>query len=80
MKYRSEGDVTTYEWAIQPYDRFPDRLTQLVPGKRIGLDVAVVDKDSGKGRPAWMSWGSPPREFKGCDAASLGELLLVDEP
>ena len=53
MKYQRKGDVTTYEWAIQAYDRYPDRLTQLVPGKRIGFDLAVVNKDSAKD-PAGM--------------------------
>ena len=57
MKYQRKGDVTTYEWAIQAYDQYPDRLTQLVPGKRIGFDLAVVNKDSAKAPPAWMYWG-----------------------
>ena len=45
MTWRREGDLTTYEWAIQAYDRFPGRPTRLIPGKRIGFDVAIVDKD-----------------------------------
>jgi RNA polymerase sigma factor (sigma-70 family) len=80
MRYRRDGDITTYEWAIQAYDQFPDRPTRLAPGKRIGLDVVVVDKDAGDGRPAWMYWGPPYREFKGCDAGNLGELILADDP
>ena len=45
MKYQREGDLTTYEWSVKPFDRFPDRPTHLYPGKRLGLEVAVVDKD-----------------------------------
>ena len=80
MKYQRNGDVTTYEWAIQAYDRYPGRLTQLVPGKRIGFDVAVVDKDSAKAPPAWMYWGPTWAGFKGWDASNLGELILADAP
>jgi RNA polymerase sigma factor (sigma-70 family) len=80
MKYRREGQVTTYEWAIPVYERFPDRPTRLEPGKRIGLEIAVVDKDSGRTKPAFLTWGSPPAIFKGFDAGSLGELLLSDRP
>jgi len=46
----------------------------------VGLDVAVLDKDPDRDRPAFLTWGSPPRVFKGCDAGSLGELLLVGGP
>src|SRR5262249_59580968 len=80
MNYRREGDVTTYEWAIQAYDRYPDRPSRLVPGKRVGLDVAVVDKDTGDRPPAWMYWGPLYRGVKGCDAGRLGELLPADGP
>jgi RNA polymerase sigma factor (sigma-70 family) len=80
MKYRRDGDTTTYEWAIQAYDHFPDRLTQLVPGQRIGFDLAVVDKDSPKAPPAWMYWGPTWAGFKGWNAANLGELILAEGP
>ena len=80
MKYQRERNVTTYEWAIQAYDHFPDRPTPLVAGKRIGLDVVVVDKDSGKGLSAWMYWGPKYTGFKGCDASNLGELILAEGP
>src|SRR5262249_43158116 len=59
MNYRREGDVTTYEWAIQAYDRYPDRPSRLVPGKRVGLDVAVVAKDTRHPPPAPLSLGPP---------------------
>jgi RNA polymerase sigma factor (sigma-70 family) len=76
MKWASNQGVTTYEWAIQPFDRYPDRPTRLEPGKRIGLEVVVVDKDPSRSRPSFLSWGRSPRVFKGLDAGSLGELIL----
>lgn len=78
MKYRRDRDLTTYEWAIQSYDQYPNQLTQLAPGKRIGLDVAVVNKDDVKNRPAWMYWGPQYTGFKGYDASNLGELILAE--
>ncbi len=80
MRYRRTGDVLIYEWAIQPFDRYPDTPTQLHPGKRIGLDVAVVDKDSQRDRPAWVSWAPVKGMFKGFDSGLLGELILGDDP
>jgi RNA polymerase sigma factor (sigma-70 family) len=78
--YRREGDVTTYEWSIQVFDSYPDQPTRLEPGKRIGFDVAVVDKDRDRPRPAWLSWGRSPRRFKGFAAGDLGELILGENP
>ncbi len=80
MKFHREGDVTTYEWAVQAFDHYPDRPTRLQPGKRLGLEVAVLDKDRKPDRSAFLTWGSPPRVFKGCDAGSLGELVLMGGP
>ena len=80
MAFHREGDVTTYEWAIQVFDRYPDRPTTLEPGRRIGLDVVVVDKDRDRPKPIWMHWGPTPVHFKGQDASLLGELILVDGP
>ena len=81
MKYQRNGDVTTYEWSVKPYDRFPDRPTHLYPGKRLGLEVAVVDKDKNTTKaslpPTFLTWGLPPVIFKGSDASSLGELILT---
>jgi RNA polymerase sigma factor (sigma-70 family) len=79
MTYRRDGNVTTYEWAIQAFDRYPDQPTRLQPGKRLGFDVAVVDKDR-SGPPAYLTWGSPPRAYKASDAGKLGEVILADEP
>ena len=82
MKYRRDevSKLTTYEWAVRVYDRFPDRPTDLVPGRRIGFEVAVVDKDPDQPRSAFVTWGSPPAVFKGLDAGSLGELYLAEGP
>ena len=43
-------------------------------------DVAVVDKDDPKRPPFFLTWGAPPVVFKGFDAGSLGELILIDKP
>ena len=92
MKYQYDGNVITYEWSIKAFDRFPDRPTRLHVGKRLGFDVAVLDKDKPTApekqstilrekRPTtFLTWGLPPEVFKGCDARSLGELILTDGP
>jgi hypothetical protein len=80
MAYRREAGITVYEWALQAFDRYPSEPTELVPGKRVGLEVVVVDKDRSQQGPTWTSWGAPPRVFKGVDAASLGELILGEGP
>jgi RNA polymerase sigma factor (sigma-70 family) len=88
MAYSRKGDVTTYEWAIQVFDRYPDQPSRLEPGKRIGFDVAIADKDvpatspGGYNEPmpdraAWIYWGPFWRGTKTLDASSLGELILV---
>lgn len=79
MQYRREGDVTTYEWAVQAFDQYPDRPARLQPGQRLGFEVAIVDKDR-TGRPAYLTWAAVAPYFKGYDAGTLGELILADEP
>src|SRR5262249_43561915 len=44
MAFRREGGVTTYEWALQAFDHYPDQPTRLTPFKKIGFDVAGGDK------------------------------------
>jgi RNA polymerase sigma factor (sigma-70 family) len=80
MRYRRSGDVTTYEWAFQAFDRYPDRPTRLDPGKRLGLEVAVVDRDPDRKLSSFTTWGPPPTSFKGFDASQLGELILDPGP
>ena len=80
MAYSRTTGMTVYEWAVQAFDRYPDEPTTLVPRQRIGLEIAIVDKDRILGSPAWTSWGASPRIFKGCDSGSLGELILAERP
>ncbi len=92
MKYQYDGNVITYEWSVKAFDRYPDRPTRLHVGKHLGFDVAVLDKDKltapekplaalREKRPTvFLTWGLPPEVFKGCDARSLGELILTNGP
>jgi RNA polymerase sigma factor (sigma-70 family) len=88
MAYKRVKDVTTYEWAIQVFDRYPDRPSKLEPGKRIGFDIAVADIDVPPPPPgsnqapqtngkAWLYWGPRWNGIKLLDAGALGELILV---
>jgi RNA polymerase sigma factor (sigma-70 family) len=91
MKFQRKGDVTTYEWAVQVFDRYPDQPTKLAPGKRIGFDVAVVDRDPPATKltskknavpnlTGWIYWGPTWDGIKVLDAGSLGELVLGEGP
>ncbi len=93
MAFRRDGDVTTYEWAVQAFDHYPDKPTKLVAGMKVGFDVVVIDRDKpaknplGRGDPeedrsAWISWGPSVRlgEFKGFTASKLGEIVLGRVP
>ncbi len=47
VAYRRVGNVTTYEWAIQPFDRYPLPTHQVGgSGSGLGSMCAVVDKDA----------------------------------
>ncbi len=50
MQASRSGDVMTYEWAVKVFDSYPEKPTELLPGKKLGLDIAVLDKDPKK---AW---------------------------
>jgi hypothetical protein len=91
MAFRRQGDVTTYEWAIQVFDHYPDKPTKLLPGVQIGFDVVVVDKDKpaqtplGQNEPeedrqAWVCWGPPWKLIKFFDPGNLGEIVLGRAP
>jgi hypothetical protein len=80
MKYRHENKITTYEWAISVYDHYPGLPTRLHSGKRLGFEVAVLDKDDPKRLSYFLTWGAPPTYFKGFDSGTLGELILVEDP
>lgn len=91
MEYRRERGLTVYEWAIEAFDHYPDRPTKLTPGKKIGFDVGVADKDAPattsapqdepvSERVAWVSWWPGyygPRYF---NAADMGEIILGPLP
>ncbi|MHC5541834.1 hypothetical protein ACYOEI_26750, partial [Singulisphaera rosea] len=90
MAWTRKDDVIVYEWAIQVFDRYPDRPTKLQPGKRIGFDVAVLDQNIPNTSPANQSpeheklptytcW-APWKVFKGFDSGTLGELVLAPSP
>ena len=88
MAFSRKGDVTTYEWAIQVFDQYPDMPTNLEPGKRIGFDIAIGDKDA-PGSPSqtsaeaaadlatWIYWGPEWQGIKVLDAGALGEIILA---
>jgi hypothetical protein len=87
MAFRRQGDVTTYEWAIQAFDHYPDKPTKLLPGVQIGFDLVVCDKDKPaqtpqaagdpeEDRQAWVCWGPTWRRLKYLDPANLGEIVL----
>jgi hypothetical protein len=89
MAFRRKGDVTTYEWAIQVFDRYPDKPTKLLPGKRIGFDISVADKDRPASTPegvndpeedraVWIYWGPLWKGMKLTDSGSLGEIVLAN--
>jgi RNA polymerase sigma factor (sigma-70 family) len=87
MAWSRKNGVITYEWAIEVFDRYPDRPTKLEEGKRIGFDIAVLDQNfpapsppgsipSKDMLPTYTCWAPWTGEFKGGSAASLGELVL----
>jgi len=91
MKFRRQNGVTTYEWAIEAFDKYPSEPTKLVPGKKIGFDVAVVDKDKPATTPkpetepeadrtAWLSWIPEYRGLKFLNAKHLGEIIMGEIP
>jgi hypothetical protein len=69
------------------FDRYPDRPTRLVPGKRIGFDVSIVERDTPwksaeenidpGAQSAWIYWCPLWRGNKMLDAGALGEVILM---
>ncbi len=74
---RRRGRSTVYEWAVRVYERYPEQPGRLVPGRVIGFDVAIADKDSVGDNPAWITWGTC-KKYKAYDTTSLGDLVLVE--
>ena len=71
------GDRTVFEWAIEVFDQYPDKPTGLVPGKTIGFDVVVVDRDGETDNSAWGCW-APFGTLKVANADLMGDLVLLD--
>jgi hypothetical protein len=83
MAFRRQGDIITYEWAVQPFDKYPDEPTRLEPGKAIGFDLAIVDRDVPRkisepeeDHAAWVYWGPQWNGMKACRSSTLGEIVL----
>lgn len=77
--HKREGKTTVYEWALSAFDQFPTKHTAVMPMKRIGFDVVVVDKDGPHERiPEWVAWG-PTSGGKYGNPGGIGELVLLPE-
>lgn len=76
--YSRKGSISIYEWSVEAFDVIPDVATVLVPGKTIGLDIVVNDKD-GYDNPVWLCWGQY-KPYKFFNADTLGDILLVESP
>jgi hypothetical protein len=87
MAWSRKDGVITYEWAIEAFDSYPDEPSRLEPGKRIGFDIAVLDQNYPKASlpgttptnemlPTYTTWSHWSGVYKGCDAGSLGELII----
>ena len=74
---RHRDGVTTYEWAVRVYSRYPEQPLRLMTGGVIGFDVAVRDCDHVLGASSWTSWG-PSAKTKVFDTSLLGDLVLID--
>ncbi len=72
-----QGDVTTYEWAVRVYTRYPVQPLRLTPGRVLGFDAAVRDCDNPSELSTWNTWGpnSPAKVF---DTSLLGDLVLAE--
>ncbi|MFH1571289.1 MAG: hypothetical protein ABIL09_25090 [Gemmatimonadota bacterium] len=71
---RREGDVTTYEWALDLSRKALGVPAALRAGDTIGFDVVVVDRDRG-GNAAWIAFG-PAYTGKRQGNERLGRLVL----
>lgn len=74
--YQYADNVITYEWALEVHEQFPDEVFTLAPGKTIGFDVVIVDRDSA-GSFRWQPWG-PPDGAKFSHPSRVARCALVD--
>lgn len=73
--WQRRDNVTTYEWALELFSRYPDQRQALTTGAMFGFDIVVVDKD-GEGDPSWIHWGPrAPRKY--ANPSGLGILQLL---
>jgi hypothetical protein len=79
--WRRRGDVTTYEWQVQVFDR-PRQRTRFEDGMVIGFDVVVADgdghDDTGRDTAAWVPWG-PAVSAKRIGNERIGRLVIAPE-
>ncbi|NKB72156.1 MAG: redoxin domain-containing protein [Candidatus Latescibacteria bacterium] len=79
MAFSRQGDITTYEWALEVFDHFPDQKAHLEPGRRMGFDVMMLDLDAVGDDVTWVSWGQftfAPDKI--AEADGLADLVLGD--
>lgn len=78
MAFARHGDMTTYEWAIQVFNQYPDLPTRLVPGKILGFEVITVDSDQRYpfSVPATISW-CPSFKDRSSNPGLFGDLALI---
>jgi hypothetical protein len=77
--FKRQGNTTIYEWAIEAFDRFPDRPTVLVSGKTIRFDVIIADNDGGGDTSSIVFWGPPFKPKFSRTSSHLGDLILVSD-
>ncbi len=75
--YARHGDTTIYEWAVEVFDEYPHITTELTPGKTIGFDIAIDDRDNLESNTSWGCFG-PFTALKISDSGKLGDLILVE--
>jgi hypothetical protein len=64
---RTDSEIV-YEWRV-------DLGRELYPGRSLGFDLSVLDKD-GDGSFSWVAWGKGAQKFSSPD--QCGDVLLVD--
>ena len=69
------GDVTVFEWALNPYGAPGSERVALEPGVTMGFDVVATDADGPDDTQAWVAW--TPGIFKISHSERLGDLRLV---
>lgn len=69
VKIKREGTLTIYEWSFFMGE-------QLRPGRSIGFDYEVIDKDPGEeGFPSVLAWS--PGVGKGFNTGNVGDVILM---